>query len=145
MKNFKEYISENMVGFDGAGLSSQKVPHDLEDGDVKRTINAILGHTAVSEFLNPKAAIAQIEAKLALLGLNREEVVSDDPRVDGIDGDELQESGELEIPFSRYGNIIGKTVDTPIDEIESESVIYNLKLKYEQLESGSYKVYGSLV
>jgi hypothetical protein len=145
MKNFKEYISENLEGFQGAGLSSHKVPHDLEDGDVKRTINAILGHTAVSEFLNPKAAIAQIEAKLALLGLNREEVVSDDPRVDGIDGDELQESGELEIPFSRYGNIIGKTVDTPIDEIESESVIYNLKLKYEQLESGSYKVYGSLV
>lgn len=145
MKNFKEYISENLEGFQGAGLSSHKVPHDLEDGDVKRTINAILGHTAVSEFLNPKAAIAQIEAKLALLGLNREEVVSDDPRVDGIDGDELQESGELEIPFSRYGNIVGKTVDTPIDEIESESVIYNLKLKYEQLESGSYKVYGSLV
>ena len=145
MKNFKEYISENLEGFQGAGLSSHKVPHDLEDGDVKRTINAILGHTAVSEFLNPRFAIAQIEAKLALLGLNREEVVSDDPRVDGIDGDELQESGELEIPFSRYGNIIGKTVDTPIDEIESESVIYNLKLKYEQLESGSYKVYGSLV
>ena len=145
MKNFKEYISENLEGFQGAGLSSHKVPHDLEDGDVKRTINAILGHTAVSEFLNPKAAIAQIEAKLALLGLNREEVVSDDPRVDGIDGDELQESGELEIPFSRYGNIIGNTVDTPIDDIESESVIYNLKLKYEQLESGSYKVYGSLV
>jgi len=145
MKNFKEYISENMVGYQGAGLSSHKVPHDLEDSDVKNTINAILGHTAVSEFLNPKAAIAQIEAKLALLGLNREEVVSDDPRVDGTEGNELTENGEFEIPFSRYGNIIGKTVDTPIDELETESVIYNVKVKYEQLENGTYKVYGSLV
>ena len=145
MKNFKEYISENMVGFQGAGLSSHKVPHDLEDSDVKNTINAILGHTAVSEFLNPKAAVAQIEAKLALLGLNREEVVSDDPRVDGIEGDELTENGEFEIPFSRYGNIIGKTVDTPNDEFEEESKSYTLKVRYEKLETGSYKVYGSLV
>ena len=64
MKNFKEYISENLEGFQGAGLSSHKVPHDLEDGDVKRTINAILGHTAVSEFLNPKSQLHKLKQNL---------------------------------------------------------------------------------
>ena len=65
MKSFKEYIQEeNMVGFQGAGLSSSKVPYDIDDLEVKNKVNAILGHTAVSEFMNPKAAIAQMESKL---------------------------------------------------------------------------------
>ena len=30
MKSFKEYIQEeNIEGFDGAGLSSEKVPYDI--------------------------------------------------------------------------------------------------------------------
>ena len=55
MKSFKEYIQEeNMVGFQGAGLSSSKVPYDIDDLEVKNKVNAILGHTAVSEFMGPK-------------------------------------------------------------------------------------------
>ena len=72
MKSFKEYIQEeNMVGFQGAGLSSSKVPYDIDDLEVKNKVNAILGHTAVSEFMNPKAAIAQMESKLSMLGLHK--------------------------------------------------------------------------
>ena len=40
---------------------------------------------------------------------------------------------------------MGKSVDTPIDEIEKEEKNISLKVKYEQLESGSFKVYGSIV
>ena len=69
MKTFKEYLHENydMPGFQGAGLSSSKIPYDIEDQEVKNKVNAILGHVAVSEFLNPRAAVAQMEAKLSLL------------------------------------------------------------------------------
>lgn len=144
MKSFKEYITENQF-FDGAGLSSNKVPHDLEDSDVKRSVNAVLGATAVQEFLNPKAALNQIEAKLALLGLSRQNVPSDDPRMDGAEEPVFEGNGEMDIPFSRYGDIMGKTVDTPIDEIEQEEVVYNLRVRYEQLDNGTFKVYGSLV
>ena len=42
------------------GLSSEKVPHDIDDADVKSKVNAILGQTAVSEWLNPKLAVAQM-------------------------------------------------------------------------------------
>ena len=40
---------------------------------------------------------------------------------------------------------MGKTVDTPHDEIEEEQINYTMKIRTEKLESGSFKVYGSLV
>ena len=58
MKTFKEYLhEENIVGFQGAGLSSSKIPYDIEDQEVKNKVNAILGHVAVSEFMNPRACL----------------------------------------------------------------------------------------
>ena len=57
----------------------------------------------------------------------------------------MNESGEFEISFKRYGDIMGKSVDTPHDEIEEESMNYTMKIRTEKLESGSFKVYGSLV
>ena len=110
--------------------------HNLDDADIKSKLNAILGHTASSEYLNPKAAIAQMEAKLSLLGLSHDGDIND------ID---MNESGEFEISFKRYGDIMGKTVDTPHDEIEEEQINYTMKIRTEKLESGSFKVYGSLV
>ena len=54
MKSFKEFITEEHIeGFGGAGLSSEKIPYDITDQAVKNKVNAILGHVAVSEFLNP--------------------------------------------------------------------------------------------
>lgn len=57
MKNFKEFVTElyRPSTFFGSGLSSEKVPYEVTDEDVKQRINAILGHTAVSEFLNPRS------------------------------------------------------------------------------------------
>jgi hypothetical protein len=43
------------------------------------------------------------------------------------------------------GETIGKSVDTPFDELDHEEKVVTLKVKYEQLETGSFKVYGSLV
>ena len=51
----------------------------------------------------------------------------------------------MSISFSRYGEITGKSVDTPIDELDKEEKTYDLKVRYEKLETGSYKVYGQLV
>ena len=118
--------------------------YDINDADVKAKINAILGHTAVSDFLNPMSAVKQMEAKLELLGLNRTSVPSEDPRNEVSDVEFSEENGSFVMPFSRYGQITGKSVDTPIDEIEKEEIVYNLNIRYEQLETGSYKVYGTL-
>jgi len=139
MKTFKSFINEMHKGsdyHDTAGLSSQKIPHDIDDAEVKSKVNAILGHTAVSEYMNPLAAVEQMKAKLSQLGLNPQ--TADEEL-------EFSETGEFDLNFSRYGEIIGKTGDSEIDEIEKEEKIVSLHVKYEQLENGCYKVYGSLV
>ena len=124
-----------------AGLCSSKVPYDIDDL-VKNKVNAILGHTAVSEFMNPKAAIAQMESKLSMLGLHKKNSVEGHGEVQE---EEFSGSGEMNLEFSLRGETIGKSVDTPIDQLDKEEKIVSLKVKYEQLESGSFKVYGSLV
>ena len=130
MKKFKQFLNEE------AGLSSEQIPHDIDDIHVKNKINAILGHTAVTEHMSPKAAVEQMKAKLAQLGLNPQ--TADEEL-------EFSESGEFDLNFSRYGEIIGKTGNSEIDEIEKEEKVVSLNVRYEQLPNGSYKVYGSLV
>lgn len=136
MKRFKQFTEEAGI-YPSAALSSEHIPHDIDDPAVVQKINAILGATATLEYLNPEAAFNQMEAKLSLLGLAMVEGAMDDV--------EIGENGAIEIPFKRYGDIFGKTVDTPYDEIEVEERIVNLSVRYEKLDTGSYKVYGSLV
>ena len=136
MKKFKEFFKENVGVFQTSGLSSEHIPHDIDDPQVVSAVNAVLGHTATSEFLNPKAAIAQMEAKLSLLGLELDH--------SAVEFDGLSEEGSFDIPMKRYGDIMGKSVDTPIDEIEHEERAYNLSIRFEKLDTGTYKVYGSL-
>ena len=146
MKSFKQYLQEDHsghgYGFQGAGLSSSKVPYDIEDQEVKNKVNAILGHCAVSEFLNPKAAVAQMESKLSMLGLHRKHSVEGHGEVQE---EEFSGSGEMNLEFSLRGETIGKSVDTPIDQLDKEEKVVSLKVRYEQLETGAFKVYGSLV
>ena len=139
MKKFREFLEEDVQY--NSGLSSEHVPYDVDDADVKAKINAVLGHTAVSEYMNPQAAVNQMEAKLGQLGISRMRSAEqgDMPSLE-----EFNDSGEFDIVFTRYGEIMGKSVDTPIDEIEKEEIVYNLNIRYEQLETGSYKVYGTL-
>tara|TARA_X000000368_G_C23052196_1_gene721985 strand:- start:2629 stop:3024 length:396 start_codon:yes stop_codon:yes gene_type:complete len=131
MKRFAEFISEGHSTQVG-GLESQKVPHDINDPEVKSRINAILGHTAVSEYLNPSAAVGQIDAKLGQLGLSLDE------------HPEITETGEYQVNMKRYGEQFGKSVDTPHDEFDEKTEMVTLNLKVEKLESGSFKVYGSI-
>ena len=142
MKSFKEYIVEQGL-MSTACLSSNKMPYSLEDNDVKNAVNAVLGHVAVSEFLNPKAAIAHMEAKLGQIGLMRKDVPSDDPRNESSDV-EFSGNGEFMISFS-HGEVIGKSVDTPMDELDKEERLVDLKVRYEQLDTGTFKVYGQIV
>ena len=133
MKNFKDCILEAQV-FDLR--TAWFVPYEIDDSEVKDRVNALLGHVAVSEYLNPKAAVEQMKAKLSQIGLN--------PQAADEDLDFTLEEGEFSLAFSKFGEITGKSVDTPIDEFEKEEKIINLNVKYEQLDNGCYKVYGSL-
>ena len=93
MKTFKNFITES-------GLSSEHIPHDITDHDVKMKINAILGHTAVSEFMNPKAAVAQMEAKLGQLGLARKNAPTQNQE-NPVEEESFSGTGSFILEFSR--------------------------------------------
>ena len=132
MKKFAEFIAETHSHTQVGGLESQNVPHDINDPEVKSRINAILGHCAVSEFLNPSAAVGQIDAKLGQLGLALDE------------HPEITETGDYQVTMKRYGDQFGKSVDTPHDEFDEKTEVVTLNLRVEKLETGSFKVYGSI-
>ena len=84
--------------------------------------------------------------KLGQLGMSRVSIPSEDPRSENPDEVEFAEnSGSFNVRFNRYGEIMGKSVDTPFDEIEKEEKNYDLQVNYEKLNTGAYRVVGSLV
>ena len=112
MKKFRDFILED-TQYD-AGLSSEHIPHDVDDANVKAKINAVLGHTAVSEYMNPNAAISQMEAKLGQLGISR---VRNADQGDMPALEEFDESGEMMVSFTRcrsqsYGGYFETLMDT---------------------------------
>jgi hypothetical protein len=138
MKSFNEYLIENLGG--DFGLDST-VPYDVDSQQVKNKLNAVLGHVAVSEFMNPMAAIQQMESKLSQLGLHKK-VQSEGHGI--VKEEEFSGSGEMTLEFTQFGGIFGKSVETAIDEFDKEEMNISLNVKYEQLETGSFKVYGSI-
>ena len=60
MKSFKNFLFENTG-------QSVDAPYELEDADVVQRVNAVLGHVAVSEYMNPQAAVEQMKSKLLSL------------------------------------------------------------------------------
>ena len=64
MKTFKNFL------FEDSGLENGQAPYELDDADVVARVNAVLGHVAVSEYMNPQAAVEQMKSKLSQIGLN---------------------------------------------------------------------------
>ena len=136
MKTFKSFITES-------GLISEQSAYDITDSVIKSRVNAVLGHRATTEYLNPEAAFNQMEAKLLQIGLSRVVAEADANReMESVV--DFSEGGTHSISFVRNESF-GKTVDTPHDEFDKSAESYTLSLKIEKLETGSFKVYGSLV
>ena len=53
MKTFKTYLQEDL-DHSYEGMSGE---HNIDDAEIKSRLNAILGHTASMEFINPKAQL----------------------------------------------------------------------------------------
>jgi len=134
MKTFKSFITES-------GLISEQSAYDITDSVIKSRVNAVLGHCATTEYLNPEAAFNQMEAKLLQIGLSRVAVEASHEMESVLD---FSQGGTHSIGFVRNESF-GKTVDTAFDEFDTSSESYTLSLKIEKLETGCFKVYGSLV
>ena len=152
MKTFKEYVKEDngaktasAVGTTnpashGSVENSNLGPHNIENADVLKQVNAFVGSIAEREFINAKQAVAELREKLNRIGLTFGEV------------DMPGDKGKVEASMIQFGGRYGKTGSEQADEVTSDDGISHRKesglkiqFEYETLKNGTSKVYAKLV
>jgi len=153
MKTFKEYVIEDnnaaktasAVGTTnttshGSVENSNLGPHNIEDADVLKQVNAFVSSIGAREFIDPKQAVAELREKLSRIGLTFGEV------------DMPGDKGKAEAAMVQFGGRYGKTGSEQADEVTSDDGISHrkesglkLQFEYETLKNGTSKVYAKLV
>lgn len=120
-----------VVTGDGTDLAH----NDIRNPDVLEQLNAHVGMIGKREYINPKGAMLQLQGKLATIGLT-----FDIPALP-------EQKGTVTAPLTQYGGITGKSVTTPIDELDNENPAegMNIQFEYEKYPTGCTKVYAKIV
>ena len=136
MKTFKQKLQEwNDVDAGSVEDSSIGV-HNIQDSEVLSRVNAFVGALADREYINPNAAINNLQQNLHRIGLDFKEQLKVG----------AEKSGSLTTGVTRFGGRFGKDTDgsdNNDDKVEGKDLTINLK--YETLDNGAVKVYAELV
>ena len=149
MKSFKKYIKE-ASGFptgpvgenpNNLGGSLEVNPSELDNADVLRRINAIIGSVGNHEYLVAEHAIERLRATLTKIRLSFPQT----PKMEG-------SNGSFELPLERFGGRFGKDENTPYDEFLDDDGISHiiegglkLSIQYEMIKNSSCKVYAKVM
>jgi len=145
MKTFKQHVKE---GSDktAAAVGSQTTnsvedsalgPHNIQDPDVLKRVNAFVGSIAEGEYMRPQFAIDELREKLQRIGLTVSPV--------DMEGD----NGKVTAEVKQFGGRFGK--DTDGSDINDDGISHKkegglkLNVEYETLKNGTSKVYAKLV
>tara|TARA_E500000178_G_scaffold307538_1_gene320542 strand:- start:197 stop:634 length:438 start_codon:yes stop_codon:yes gene_type:complete len=145
MKTFKQHIniseSVNDVGVgttDVASFEDGSIgPHNVQDPEVLKRINAFLGGTAMKEYMTASHAVEEIRNNLMKIGLF--------VPVQEVTGDKGNFVAEVKFGGGRFG----KDVDG--SDINDDGISHRkegglkLQVEYETLKTGMSKVYAKLV
>ena len=142
MKTFKQHIKEG--GSYGVGTPHQTSvedgsmgAHNIHEPAILQRVNAFVGSIADKEYIQPEAALSQLEAKLTSIGVQLKDSITIDDK-----------KGTFESALVFNGGRFGK--DTDGSDINDDGISHKvgkeLKLKgrYETLENGAVKVYAEL-
>ena len=136
----REGLAEETISEDGYSQTDTLDGSDLShsnvmDPDTLQAVNAHIGSIAEREYMNPKGAMIQLQNKLHLIGLT-----FDIPQF-------AEENGVEEVTITQFGGITGKSVTTPIDQLDNENPVENMKLRieYETLRTNKVKLYAKIV
>ena len=142
MKTFKQHIKEG--GSYGVGTPHQSSvedgsmgAHNIHEPAILQRVNAFVGSIADKEYIQPQAALSQLEARLTSIGVQLKDSISIDDK-----------KGTFESALVFNGGRFGK--DTDGSDINDDGISHKvgkeLKLKgrYETLENGAVKVYAEL-
>ena len=145
MKTFKQHVKE---GSDktAAAVGSQTTnsvedsalgPHNIQDPDVLKRVNAFVGSIAEREYMRPQFAIDELREKLQRIGLTVSPV--------DLEGD----NGKVTAEVKQFGGRFGK--DTDGSDINDDGISHKkegglkMEISYETLKNGTSKVYAKLV
>ena len=147
MKSFKQF---NEAGYTDrfahtSAEDDNKHLINVQDEKVVQRLNGYVGAIADREYLQPEAAIKQLNNKLGIVGLNFA-----DPKVDS-------DKGKATVEVTQFGGRYGKTSDNsngPMSqgkEIEDGDGISHKKdgglkieFNWEKQENNQFKVFASL-
>ena len=142
MKTFKQHIKEG--GSYGVGTPHQTSvedgsmgAHNIHEPAILQRVNAFVGSIADKEYIQPEAALSQLEARLGSIGVQLKDSITIDDK-----------KGNFESALVFNGGRFGK--DTDGSDINDDGISHKvgkeLKLKgrYETLENGAVKVYAEL-
>ena len=142
MKTFKQHIKEH--GTYGVGTAHQDSvedgsmgAHNIHEPAILQRVNAFVGSIADKEYIQPEAALSQLETRLRTIGVQLKDSITINDK-----------KGTFESVLSFNGGRFGK--DTDGSDINDDGITHKvgkeLKLKgrYETLENGAVKVYAEL-
>ena len=148
MKSFKQFNEDGQYTDRFAHTSAEddnKHLINVQDEKVVQRLNGYVGAIADREYLQPEAAIKQLNNKLGIVGLNFAE-----PKVDS-------DKGKATVEVTQFGGRYGKTSDNsngPMSqgkEIEDGDGISHKKdgglkieFNWEKQENNQFKVFASL-
>ena len=146
MKSFKQYNEAYTDRFaHSSSEDDNKHLVNVQDEKVLQRLNGFVGAIADREYLQPEAAIKQLNNKLGIAGYNFPE-----PKISG-------DKGKTTVEVTQFGGRYGKTTDNsngPMSkgkEIEDGDGISHkkdsglkLEFNWEKQQNNQYKVFASL-
>ena len=147
MKSFKQFNEAGYTDRFAHTSAEDDYKHliNVQDEKVVQRLNGYVGAIADREYLQPEAAIKQLNNKLGIVGLNFAE-----PKVDS-------DKGKATVEVTQFGGRYGKTSDNsngPMSqgkEIEDGDGISHKKdgglkieFNWEKQENNQFKVFASL-
>jgi LysM repeat protein len=146
MKSFKQYNEAYTDRFaHSSAEDDNKHLANIQDEKVLQRLNGFVGAIADKEYLQPEAAIKQLNNKLGIVGYNFPE-----PKISG-------DKGKTTVEVTQFGGRYGKTPDNsngPMSkgkEIEDGDGISHkkdgglkLEFNWEKQSNNTYKVFASL-
>ena len=144
MKSFNQY-NEHIVQTLDPAEDDNKGLFNVQDPKSLQQLNGYVGSLADKEYLQPEAAIKQLNNKLGIVGYNFPE-----PKISG-------DKGKTTVEVTQFGGRYGKTPDNsngPMSkgkEIEDGDGISHkkdgglkLEFNWEKQSNNTYKVFASL-
>ena len=144
MKSFKQFDESHSVALNSAEDDNLHLAN-IQDEKVMQRLNGFVGGIAQQEYMQPDAAMKQLNNKLNIVGLNFKE-----PKIDS-------DKGNATVEVTQFGGRYGKTSDNsngPMSqgkEIENGDGISHKKdgglkidFNWEKQENNQFKVFASL-